>query len=186
MNSNFESRLEKESENKDKFDDDNDAQKMKLFRIPEIKKKSEHNDINRENSINKTSIERTKKRAILVMILCTLFTTIGQILSKHGVNIIEPNNIYTFFNTFIFAGLGIYAFSSLLVIYSFKHGELSILYPILATGYVWVSIMSVYFFNEIMTPLKWAGIFMIILGVSLLGFGSIKHNKINEGLNKND
>ena len=129
---------------------------------------------------NQKSIQKTKKRAILVMIICTLFTTIGQIFSKHGVNIIELNNIYTFFNIFIFTGLSIYALSSILVIYSFKHGELSILYPILATGYVWVSIMSVYFFNEIMTPIKLAGTLIIILGVSLLGFGSIKHNKINK------
>ena len=140
----------------------------------ENKKEQKNKDHFNNNQIKIESIKRTKKRAMLVMILCTFFTTIGQIFSKHGVNIIEPNNIYTFFNIFIFTGLGIYAFSSLLVIYSFKHGELSILYPILATGYVWVSIMSVYIFNEVMAPLKWAGIFVIILGVSFLGFGSIK------------
>ena len=57
---------------------------------------------------------------------------------------------------------------------SLKHGELSVLYPIYAMNFIWVSIMSPYFFEtDSMNEVKWVGVLAIVAGVALIGLGSI-------------
>jgi drug/metabolite transporter (DMT)-like permease len=56
-------------------------------------------------------------------------------------------------------------------VYALRHGELSILYPLIALGYVWVTITAVLAFHEHLNPLKIAGLIVIMLGVGVLGWG---------------
>jgi drug/metabolite transporter (DMT)-like permease len=58
------------------------------------------------------------------------------------------------------------------MIVALKHGELSLLYPIISLSYVWVAILSVLLFHEAMNGLKIAGICVIVTGVAILGRGS--------------
>ena len=115
-------------------------------------------------------ILRTSKKAIMLMITCTLFTSAGQILWKFGLNKIDFNFLFTIFNLpfilgFVFYGLG---FGFMLL--AFKHGELTVLFPIIATSYVWVSLLSSWIFpGDSMNLWKWAGVIVILLGVSFLG-----------------
>jgi drug/metabolite transporter (DMT)-like permease len=46
------------------------------------------------------------------------------------------------------------------------------LYPIIALTYVWVNLLSMYFFNEHMNVWKALGIALVIGGVALLGRAS--------------
>ena len=115
-----------------------------------------------------------QKKAIFVMIFCTLLNTTGQVFWKIGLKTASFENISTLFNSYIIIGFFSYSLSSILVIYAFKNGDLSVLYPILATGYVWISIISPIIFNEIMNTWKWLGIFTIISGIIILGKGSHK------------
>ena len=65
---------------------------------------------------------------------------------------------------------------------AFKMGELSVLFPILATGYVWVSLISPFFFSsDSMNLLKWVGVIIILFSVGMLGFSKPKKNNGNEG-----
>ncbi len=115
----------------------------------------------------------THRKAILLMILCTLFTSLGQIFWKVGVARIQPTLWTTFFNIPFFLGFVSYGLGAILMLIAFKSGELSVLYPIIATSYVWVSIASLFLFPEdVMNSWKWAGIFTILVSVSILGFGS--------------
>ena len=61
-----------------------------------------------------------------------------------------------------------------LLIIAFKGGEVSVLYPIIATSYVWVSLLSMKFLDEKINIFKWIGISIIIAGIILIGYGS-KH-----------
>ena len=65
-----------------------------------------------------------------------------------------------------------YAVGTILFIPALKGGDLSILYPFVALAYVWVSLLSVKFLGEKMNLVKWIGIALIIIGVSLIGIGS--------------
>ena len=65
-----------------------------------------------------------------------------------------------------------YGIGTILFIIALKFGQLSVLYPLVATTYIWVSILSIRLLNEKMNRRKWLGIGIIILGVSLIGLGS--------------
>jgi uncharacterized membrane protein len=71
-------------------------------------------------------------------------------------------------------GLVLYAIGGILLILSFRGGEVSVLYPIIATSYIWVSFLSIYFLNELMNLFKWLGVFTIVAGIVLIGHGSKK------------
>ena len=58
------------------------------------------------------------------------------------------------------------------MVISFRGGEVSVLYPIIATSYIWVSFLSIFFLNEIMNIFKWLGVAFIIAGIVSIGYGS--------------
>ena len=72
----------------------------------------------------------------------------------------------------LFAGLALYGVGAMVMVVALKHGELSVLYPLISLSYVWVAILSVIVFNEAMNPLKLAGIIVIMAGVGVLGRGA--------------
>ncbi|MBI2669250.1 hypothetical protein HYX14_05395 [Candidatus Woesearchaeota archaeon] len=116
----------------------------------------------------------TSRNAILLVIFCTIFTSLGQILWKFGVQDLNFTQFSTFLNLSLFLGFVAYGLGALLLIAAFRDGELSIVYPLAATSYVWVSLTSPLFFGDAMNAFKWTGVFLILLSVSLLGYGSMK------------
>jgi drug/metabolite transporter (DMT)-like permease len=56
-------------------------------------------------------------------------------------------------------------------VYALRHGELSILYPLIALGYVWTTITAVVVLHESMNAYKIVGLLVIICGVAVLGWG---------------
>ena len=115
-------------------------------------------------------MEIDKRKAVFMMLFCTLLTSIAQIFLKKGAMLLPT----LFTNWQLLIGCFLYGSAAIIFIIALKGGELSVLYPIIATSYVWVSLLSGYFFNESITPLKWLGILSIVIGVSLIGKGSKK------------
>ncbi len=114
---------------------------------------------------------KTKKRAILLVILSTLFICVGQILWKFGIDRVV--SWVDVLNLPLILGFVFYGVSALVMIIAFKHGELSVLYPILATSYVWIGIFSPLIFEaDVITVYKEIGIGIIVLSVCLIGWGS--------------
>jgi multidrug transporter EmrE-like cation transporter len=75
----------------------------------------------------------------------------------------------------LIGGYGCYAVSALLFIIALKHGELSVLYPIIASTYVWVTFLSPMFFpTDSINWLKIAGVLCIVGGVTTIGIGANK------------
>ena len=74
-----------------------------------------------------------------------------------------------FTNPHLFAGYSLYGLSAILLILALRHGELSILYPVIALTYVWVAILSVVIFHENMPFLRMLGIATVVCGVAVLG-----------------
>ncbi|MBI4147481.1 hypothetical protein HY494_02410 [Candidatus Woesearchaeota archaeon] len=107
------------------------------------------------------------------MIACTIFTSAGQLLWKAGSLQITFSKPLTFFNLPLIVGCASYVVGSILMILAFKKGELSVLYPVVATSYVWVSILAPFFFpSEAMNGWKWAGVLLILFSISFLGWSS--------------
>jgi multidrug transporter EmrE-like cation transporter len=61
--------------------------------------------------------------------------------------------------------------STVLLVLALRHGQLSLLYPVFAMTYVWVTVLSVLVFHESMNPYKIAGIVIIVGGIAVLGRG---------------
>ena len=64
--------------------------------------------------------------------------------------------------------------STLLLVLALKDGELSMLYPIIALTYVWVTLLSYALLNEPPNLYKNLGILTIVIGVAVLGRGGRK------------
>jgi len=115
----------------------------------------------------------------LLMIACTIFTSAGQLLWKAGSLRISFSNLLTFFNLPFVLGCGLYVIGSLLMILALKKGELSVLFPVVATSYVWVGLLAPVFFpGDGLNPWKLTGILIILASISLLGWGSTRQTSI--------
>ena len=114
----------------------------------------------------------TQLWAIGLVILASLIGAFGPILLKKASEkkLSKISSLIT--NYALMGGVALYAIGTILFIPALKGGDLSILYPFVSLTYVWVSLLSVKFLGERMNKLKWLGIFLIILGVSFIGFGS--------------
>jgi drug/metabolite transporter (DMT)-like permease len=117
-----------------------------------------------------------RRLAIFIVLACTLLVAFAQYLIKLGANRLSHAGLLgTTLGIFtipqLFAGYCVYAVFTVLFIYALRHGELSILYPLIALGYVWVTITAVIAFHETMNPLKIVGLIVIMCGVGLLGWG---------------
>jgi multidrug transporter EmrE-like cation transporter len=53
-----------------------------------------------------------------------------------------------------------------------RHGDLSVLYPMVSLGYVWTMIWSKMIFDEPFTKEKFMGLGLILVGCGLLGLGT--------------
>jgi multidrug transporter EmrE-like cation transporter len=71
----------------------------------------------------------------------------------------------------LFAGYCLYGLNTVLLVFALRDGELSILYPIIALTYVWVTILSVVLFHETMNFFKLAGVTIVVIGVAVMGKG---------------
>ena len=114
-----------------------------------------------------------KYKAIMFVLLAAMFAAIGQILYKLASNKIV--DIISFlFNPYIYVGVIIYAIGLFFTLKSLVYGEVSVVYPMMATSLIWVSLLSPLFFNDSMTLIKWIGIGIIILGVFFISKGAEK------------
>ena len=64
--------------------------------------------------------------------------------------------------------------NTLMLVLALRDGELSMLYPIIALTYVWVTLLSYSLLQEPPNAFKNVGIATIIIGVAVLGRGEKK------------
>ncbi len=93
-----------------------------------------------------------------LVFIATIIGAIGALLFKKA----SVKKVY------FFAGLFLYGISTVFFIYALHFGELTIIYPMTALSYVWVSLLSVKFLGEKISTKKWLGIIFIICGVVLI------------------
>ena len=114
----------------------------------------------------------TKLWAALLVLFTTLLTSSAQLLYKLGSANLRFNILAIITNYYLITGILLYAVGGILMIVSFRGGEVSVLYPIIATSYIWVSFLSMYFLGETMKIFKWLGVISIIAGIVSIGYGS--------------
>lgn len=93
----------------------------------------------------------------------------GAVLLKAGAVRLERNWASLLLNWRLASGVLVYLLSSLFFVRGVAHGELSILYPLVALGYVWTMFWSRIFFGEPLTRTKVLALVVICAGVAMLG-----------------
>jgi multidrug transporter EmrE-like cation transporter len=112
-------------------------------------------------------------RAIALVFLCTLSGAAAQILMKYGANHLTGVGLVGIItNVPLMAGYVLYGVNTVLLVLALRQGHLSVLYPVIALTYVWVTILSPMFFVDHLNVFKVTGVGLIVLGVSLIGVGS--------------
>ena len=111
---------------------------------------------------------------------CTVLGAAAQILIKTGLKFL-PHSVPVFdlliaglTNWHLMLGLTLYGGSTALLVLALRYGELSMLYPVIALTYVWVSMLSLFFFEESINIYKGAGLTLIVGGVCVLGLSQKK------------
>ncbi len=114
----------------------------------------------------------TALSSVIMVIIACMLGSFGPLCFKLGADGLSMNLKKLLTNYYLYAGAFFYGMASILFIVALRKGELSVLYPIVATSYIWVSLLSMKFLNEKMNIYKWGGILFIIIGVTLIGIGS--------------
>ena len=116
------------------------------------------------------------KLSVALVFLCTLLGAAAQILMKGGTQGQRAEGVVglivsIFTNRELFLGYALYGLSTVVLVIALKYGELSILYPVIALTYVWVTGLSVVIYGETLNPFKLLGLFTVISGVVVIGLG---------------
>jgi uncharacterized membrane protein len=107
-------------------------------------------------------------KIILLTALAAFIGSIGQLEFKRGAENLQFDIKLLLTNYHLIIGVAVYAVSTLLYIYALNKGQLSILYPIIATSYIWTLLFSRIFLKEEINLTGWVGVFFILFGVTLI------------------
>jgi drug/metabolite transporter (DMT)-like permease len=108
-----------------------------------------------------------KIELFFMMALVTILAAIASSFFKVGSEKISKN-VVSFLNKNIIIGLIIYIISTIIYLFLLRNNELSIIYPLGALTYIWILIISHYYFREEMNKLKIFAVFMIMTGIILV------------------
>jgi multidrug transporter EmrE-like cation transporter len=116
----------------------------------------------------------SRRRSVTLVFCCTVLGAAAQILMKVGMSRFHPDVVSLITNLPLVAGYALYGINTLLLVLALKDGELSMLYPIIALTYVWVTLLSYMLLKEPPNIYKNVGITTIVIGVAVLGRGGRK------------
>ena len=113
-------------------------------------------------------VKKMDWKILLLTALAAFIGSIGQLEFKQGANNLQFDIKLLLTNYHLIAGVVVYSVSTVLYVYALNKENLSILYPIIATSYIWTLIFSKVFLKEPVGLTSWAGVFFILLGVTLI------------------
>ncbi|MEK6938984.1 MAG: EamA family transporter [Nanoarchaeota archaeon] len=108
--------------------------------------------------------------AVLLVLIATFIGGIGALLLKKAADKYAFKKML--FSSLFWSGLFLYGLSSVFYILALKREQLSVVYPLVSTSYIWTVVFSVKFLKEKMNKWKYLVLVGIILGIVLIGMGS--------------
>ena len=107
-------------------------------------------------------------KIILLTALSAFIGSIGQLEFKRGADNLQFDIKLLLTNYHLILAIAVYCVSTVLYVYALSKEQLSILYPIVATSYIWTLMFSKIFLKEQVGLTSWVGVFFILLGVTLI------------------
>lgn len=112
----------------------------------------------------------TPLSSMALVLLASVIGSFGAVFLKLGSAHLRYG-FHRIINLPLGIGVGLYLGSSYFFVLGIRHGELSVLYPLVSLGYIWTLIWSRLFFKEGFTRQKFVGLFLILMGVFFVGLG---------------
>jgi len=121
-------------------------------------------------------------RSIWLIIVAMLIGVVGQVALKAGMNQVgrienldftKPMQIFgpALTQPLVWIGLAAYALSAMFWLIVLSRFDLSYAYPMLASMYLVIPIVSHVFLKESIPPLRWVGMLVVLIGVILVSRG---------------
>lgn len=107
-------------------------------------------------------------KIILLTALSAFIGSIGQLEFKRGADNLQFDIKLLLTNYHLILGVAVYGISTILYVYALNKEQLSIIYPIAATSYIWTTIFSKILLKESIGLTSLIGVFFILLGVTLI------------------
>jgi drug/metabolite transporter (DMT)-like permease len=105
---------------------------------------------------------------LLLVLFCGLMGATGQVFFKLASKNLSFDVIELIKNWQLWVGLTLYGLATILFLFALSKENLSILYPLIASSYIWVTIFSVWFLHETFVVYKWIGIALIMIGITII------------------
>ena len=115
----------------------------------------------------------TPVASILMFLAASLFGAVGQFLYKSGADSSGESLLSYLLNLRILLGVVCYLAVMVLFVAAFKKGgQLSVLYPVYATTFIWAALIGWLAYGQSISPQNIAGMLLLIGGMYLMGVGS--------------
>ena len=113
---------------------------------------------------------------IVLVMVAVCFSVTGELFLKEGMNRVGEFSLSSLLAVIpvllrtwpLYVGFGSIAFGAVFWLSAISRVDLSLAYPLLASGYILVMIFSALFLNEQVSLIRWAGAVLIVLGVYLV------------------
>jgi drug/metabolite transporter (DMT)-like permease len=109
----------------------------------------------------------TPLSSILLVFVASLVGSVGAVFLKLGAEKLRYGFRHIISRQAAF-GVALFLLSSVFFALGIKHGQLSVLYPMVSLSYVWALIWSRLFFRESLTKQKVVALGMILFGIALI------------------
>ena len=103
-------------------------------------------------------------KGIILMIMAAFLTSIGQLFWKLS----QGNNL-----KWLIIGFSCYGIGAVLMIVAFRFGSLSVLHPLMSTGYIFAIFFGTLILHEKISLIQYVAILIIIIGITLIGGGDV-------------
>ena len=115
-------------------------------------------------------MNKTPVSSILLVLLASLIGSFGAVFLKLGAAHLNRGFRYVV-NWQLGFGVALFVGSSIPFLMGLRHGELSVLYPMVSLSYMFAIFWSKLFFNEPITRAKLGALAMILAGIVCIGVG---------------
>jgi len=110
--------------------------------------------------------------SMLWVITAGFVGSFGAVFLKLGASRLDGKLASLLTNWRLGMGVGFYLLSSVFFVLGVRHGELSVLFPMVSLASVWTLMWSRLFLGERITRSKVIALGLILMGITVLGFGN--------------
>jgi drug/metabolite transporter (DMT)-like permease len=108
---------------------------------------------------------------MVLVFIGSVIGSFGSVFLKAGASRLRMSIKHLLLNYRLALGVFLYLVSTAFYFLGIRHGELSVLYPMVSLGYIWTLLWSKLFFGEAITRNKYAGLALILVGIFFIGLG---------------